>query len=365
MYWQDYNITYQADDLSFGAVRGASDIALPTASDLVEMGLYVMDTVVPSVMDTIMLRLASSDALFPSLIIVTDILNQISTFATIYPTLQGQIVMGLFADTQIIPTVSKSVYIDATLDSIDTLRPIISIDEKTITLDSSDMPSPNISTTIVETAILNDSTLYPSVDSALVIDLYSTITIVPDLIETLYIESNILISDILQPTITADKFIKLIIEQILNPYIVYPLIVIGLDSADSLQPMVIADSPLLKLFAEQVVNPIAIESAYIESETVTNTILYPAILTDILELSVHKDKTLLITVGTLNLIAYIFGDDSITPVLIDDAISIILQDTYLKRLDNTWDVATIYIKESDGLWSAKPIYMKQMDQTWM
>ena len=196
--------------------------------------------------------------------------------------------------------------------------------------------------------------LRPSVDS-----------LAPDITDSDYIEADVSVTAAITPTLTFEKTINLFGEQTLSPYIVYPLMIIGLNDADTLQPIITADTPLLKLLVEQMLNPVTTKSAYIESETVASTTLYPAILTDILDLSVHVDETLLITVGTLNLFAYIFGDDNIAPVFIDDAISVILQETILKRLDNSWAEATIYMKESDGTWTSKPIYMKQIDKSWM
>lgn len=193
----------------------------------------------------------------------------------------------------------------------------------------------------------------------------STDSLVSSITDSAYIESDTFSSETITPTLTFEKTIDLFSEQTLSPSIVYPLMVIGVDDADTLQATIITDTPVLKLLVEQAVNPAITKSVYIESNTATSTNLYPSI-TEALIFSLYGDEDLSVSIETLNPIAYTFGEDTVIPVLIDDAESIILQDTYLKRLaDSSWDMATIYLKESDGSWSSKPIYMKQIDKSWM
>jgi hypothetical protein len=192
----------------------------------------------------------------------------------------------------------------------------------------------------------------------------STDNLISNITDLSYIKANIDIAASIVPTLTVEKTINLFDEEILSPYTVYPLVVIGPSGAACLQPTVISDTPLLKLLVEQMLSPAAIESAYIESDTKASIGLFPT-LDNVLEASLFDSEELIANVDSIGLIACLYGDDSLQPILISQGTSTILQETILKRLNVSWAEVIIYMKEFDGTWSSKPIYMKQIDKSWM
>lgn len=193
----------------------------------------------------------------------------------------------------------------------------------------------------------------------------STDSLISNITNSDYIELDISRTETIIPSLHSEKTISLFGDQPLNVSIMYPLVVVGVNNTDTLQTTVTVGSPALKLYVDQAINPTITKSVYIESNTEANTKLYPNITENLIS-SLYGDETLSISIGTLNPIAYNFGEDIIIPMILDSATSVILQDTYLKRLASSgWDAAAIYVKESDGSWSSKPIYMKQLDKSWV
>lgn len=184
-------------------------------------------------------------------------------------------------------------------------------------------------------------------------------------VESVYIDASVYGTASMAPIISIpEKTILLYGDQVLTPYIVNPLIEIEVYGEDALQPAVIT-TPLLKLLVALALNPSAVESVYIESETATKSTVYPAI-SGALEISFYSEDTLIVIVDSFFILVESFIEDTVSPVLVDDAASIPLYDTVLKHLtDSAWETASIYVKQSDGTWQVKPLYMKQIDKQWM